>query len=123
MSSTKDQYTFIVLNVLIIDLRNSPANFLFEMFSFLISDFDSLVKVFNLVNIATPPEDFLSKNLLAIEARTLCYPSYFGFIAILNAVSRNISSEAVLLVKSLKISIGHVMLKTSFINFVLINIS
>ena len=63
MSSTKDQYTFIVLNVLIIDLRNSPANFLFEMFSFLISDFDSLAKVFNLVNIATPPEDFLSKNL------------------------------------------------------------
>ena len=63
MSSTKDQYTFIVLNVLIIDLRNSPANFLFEMFSFLISDFDRLAKVFNLVNIATPPEDFLSKNL------------------------------------------------------------
>ena len=63
MSSTKHQYTFIVLNVLIIDLRNSPANFLFEMFSFLISDFDRLAKVFNLVNIATPPEDFLSKNL------------------------------------------------------------
>ena len=63
MLSTKYGCTFIFLNVLIIDLRNSPANFLFEMFSFLISDFDRLAKVFNLVNIATPPEDFLSKNL------------------------------------------------------------
>ena len=63
MLSTKDEYTFIFLNVVIIDLRNSPANFLFEMFSFLKSDFDRLAKVFNLVNIATPPEDFLSKNL------------------------------------------------------------
>ena len=63
MLSTKDEYTFLFLNVLIIDLCNSPANILFEIFSFLISDFDRLAKVFNRVNIATPPEDFLSNNL------------------------------------------------------------
>ena len=63
MLSTKDEYTFLFLNVLIIELCNSPANFLFEILSFLISDFDRLAKFFNHVNIATPPEDFLSKHL------------------------------------------------------------
>ena len=44
----------------------------------------------------------LSKDLYTIEARPLWYQSYFGFLAILNALSRNILSEAIPLVKSLK---------------------
>ena len=34
--------------------------------------------------------DFLSPSLESIEARPLWYPSYFGFIAIFNALSPNI---------------------------------
>ena len=46
--------------------------------------------------------DSLPKNL-TIEARPLGYPlCLFGFLAILNALSRNTLSEAVLLDKSLK---------------------
>ena len=51
------------------------------------------------------------------------YPSYFGSLTILNALSRKILSAAVLLFKSLRSPISHIMLKTSFTLFVLINIS
>ena len=54
-------------------------------------------------SILTPlPFDFLSKNLLTIEASPLWYPSYLGCLAILNALSLNILSETVLIFKSLK---------------------
>ena len=38
--------------------------------------------------------------LFEIEARPFWFPSYFEFLSLLNASSRNILSEAVLLVKS-----------------------
>ena len=43
-------------------------------------------------------EDFLSKQLWTIEARHLSYPICFGSLAILNALSCNTLSEAVLFV-------------------------
>ena len=48
------------------------------------------------------PEVFLSKTLYTIEASSCCYLSYYGFLAILNALSPNILPEAVLLGKFLK---------------------
>ena len=47
---------------------------------------------------------------------------YFEFLAILNALSHNTLSRAVLLFKTFKIFISHIMLKTRFIQFLLINI-
>ena len=40
--------------------------------------------------------------LQTIETRSHWYPSYFGFLAITNALSRNALFEAILLGKSLK---------------------
>ena len=48
------------------------------------------------------PEVSLSKNLQTIEASPRSYPSYFGFLALLNALSRNILSETVIAAKPLK---------------------
>ena len=54
------------------------------------------------------PEVSLSKNLQTIEATPHSYPSYFGFLALLNALSifymlyRNILSETVIAAKPLK---------------------
>ena len=44
-------------------------------------------------------EALYKKKLKTIETRSLWYPSYFGFLAILNALSCNILSEAVTLIK------------------------
>ena len=52
--------------------------------------------------LTAPAKDSLSKLLLIIEARPLWYPSYFGFLAMLNTLSRNNLTEAVLLGKSFK---------------------
>ena len=49
--------------------------------------------------------EFISKNLATIEASShscLGFLAYFGFLAILNVLSRNTLSEAVILDKSLK---------------------
>ena len=45
--------------------------------------------------------DFLSKNLQTIEADPHWYPSYFGYLAILNVLSLKTVSAAVLFVRSL----------------------
>ena len=71
---------------LIIVLCNSSANSLFAISSFL----------------AVPPDFFLSENFYTNEASPPWYQSSFGFFVILNPLSRNILSEAVLLAKSLK---------------------
>ena len=52
-----------------------------------------------LIALPKVPADFLSKKLLTIEAILLWYPSYFVFVAILNASSENTLSEAAPLVK------------------------
>ena len=64
-----------------------------------------LLRAVSLTLLIAPPEVlepkyFLSKNLKTIEARPLWYQSYFGFLAVLNAFSCNILSEAVLPGKS-----------------------
>ena len=48
------------------------------------------------------PEVFLPKNLKTIEASPRWHPPHFEFLEILNALSRYILSEAVILVKPLK---------------------
>ena len=85
MLSVKDEYTFRVFNFLMIAFCNSSANYFVDIILF-----------------STTPPAFLSKNLSTTEGSPHCHPSYFGFSAILNALSCNILSEAVLLVKSLK---------------------
>ena len=55
------------------------------------------------------------KKLQTIEARLLCYPSYFGLLAILNALSHNNLLEASPDRQILKSSISHAMLKANFI--------
>ena len=49
-----------------------------------------------------PTKDFSSKNLWTIEVSKHYYASYFGYLAILNVLSRNTLSGAVFLVESLK---------------------
>ena len=63
---------------------------------------------FNIISlsIAQPevfePANFLLKDLQTIEASPHLYPSYFGFLAILTALSRETLLETLLLNKSLK---------------------
>ena len=47
-------------------------------------------------------ENLLSKSAQISELSAHCYPSIFGFLAILNALSRTILHEAILWGKSLK---------------------
>ena len=68
----------------ITDLCNSSADCWCDIFSFLLK----LQEVFS------------SRKLWNIEASLRWYPSYFRFLTLLNALSHNIVSEAVLLVKS-----------------------
>ena len=64
--------------------------------------------VLHIFIINTTTRRFFIKKLYTTEAR---YPAYLGILAISNALSRNILSEAVPLVKSLK---SHMILKASF---------
>ena len=73
--SIKGECTFILLDFVIIGLYTSFANSLLEIFSFLIP---------------------------LPEVRPFWNPSYFGSLAILNALSRNTLSANVYLFKSLK---------------------
>ena len=69
------------------------------------SDKFSLLKADLFACILTPlPWDFLPKNLYTIDPSPRWYPSYLGFLAILNALSLKTLSEAVLPAKSLKLS-------------------
>ena len=61
---------------------------------------DSLLYIISFL--IAPTEPFLSKNLLTIETSRHWYPSYYGFLAILNALSGNTLSAFVLLFKSSK---------------------
>ena len=62
-----DEYTFRFSNFLIIGLCNSSANSLLDLMLFLI----------------VPPEVFI-KQFINHWSKTLYYPSYFGFLEILN---------------------------------------
>ena len=68
--SIKDEHAFLFLNFLITGFCNSTADSLLDIFSFLIA----------------PPDSFYQK----IEARSLWYSSYLGYLAISNALSCNI---------------------------------
>ena len=83
--SIKVECIFLFLNFLIIGLRNFSADCWPDILSFLIP---------------LPAVFFYQKCIDHSSKPTLI--SYFGFLAILNALSRNILSEAVLLVKSLQ---------------------
>ena len=100
--SKQGDCTFLFLNFLIIGLCNFSGNSLLSIFPFLIplpeANLSHVAKVYDHASEA----DFLSNNLLPIEARPIWYPSYFRFLPILNALSRNILSEAILPAKSLK---------------------
>ena len=87
------EYTVLFLKFLIIGLCNSSANCWFCVIWFLIAD---------LVDLFASEGDFLSKNLKTIEATSLWYPTYFGFLTVFNALSLKTLSEAALLVRSLK---------------------
>ena len=84
MLSLKEEYTLSFSNFLIIRLCVSSANFCFDIISLSIA----------------PLEDLLSENVWGIETSPSSYSSYFRFIAMLNVVSCNTLSEAVLLGKS-----------------------
>ena len=68
--------------------------------------FYSFYKLRRLLQIATnaskSTSGFFLKNQLAVNASQHWYPSLFGFLAILNALSPNNLSDTVLLGKSLK---------------------
>ena len=85
--------TFLFLNFLIIGLCNSSDNSLLEVISFLITDL--------FASVAAPLEVFYQKIYKPLK-QVHIYPSYFGFLAILNALLCNTLSATVLLVKSLK---------------------
>ena len=69
--SIKGERTSFFSNFLIIGLFNLSANYLFDIFSFLIVDLFYVAriakvsdrKVFDRASVAAPPEVFLSKNL------------------------------------------------------------
>ena len=67
-----------------------------------------LIIWFNIISLSiAPPEvfepaNFLPKDLQTNEASPHLYPSYFGFLAILTALSRETLLETLLLNKSLK---------------------
>ena len=82
----KGEYIFPLSKFLIIDLFNSFANCLFEIFSFLIP----------------LPEEFLQKNYKPLKEVHLDIHHILDFLTILNALSRNTLSAAFLLFKSLK---------------------
>ena len=77
---------FLFLSFPVIGLCNSSANSSFCLISFLIA----------------VPLDFLLKKLQTTKPRPPQCPSYFGFLALLNALSRNALSKAILLGTSLK---------------------
>ena len=89
--SIKGDYTFSLLNFLMIGLCNSSANCWSDIFSLLIplpaNLFASVAEVFL-------SKSFFMKNLVSII--------FNQFLGILNPLSRNILSEVVLLVKYLK---------------------
>ena len=60
--SVKGECTFSIWNFLVIGLCNSSANFLFEIFSFLITDLFSVAKISDHASVAALPEAFLSKK-------------------------------------------------------------
>ena len=95
---------------------NFSANSLFETFS----------RFFNTITTS----GFFIKNCLDRWSKSTLISIVFNIsnhisiiLAILNALSRNILSVAVPLVESLKISTNYIMLKTSYILFVLTIIS
>ena len=92
--SIKGECTFIFSDILIFGFYNSLANSLFDIFSFFIAPPEA--------NLSANKADCLSKELNTFEVSPRWYPSYFVFLAILNALSCHILSETVLLVKSLK---------------------
>ena len=57
---------------------------------------------FTSTGLAIPSKVLLLKNLETIETSPRWYPSYFGVLALLNALSHNTLLAAVLLFKSLK---------------------
>ena len=63
------------------------------------------------------------KKFVNHRSSPLWYSSYFGFLAILNALSLKTLSQAVLFCQIFKIAISHIMLKTSFIKFIFVNIA
>ena len=73
--------TFLLLNFIIIGLCNSSANSLLEIILFLIADL--------FASIVDSPEKILSKKKTIEKKSPLWYPSYFGFLTILNALSHN----------------------------------
>ena len=73
---------FILSNFLKIDFCNPSNNYWSGIFSFLMSPVEA--------DLSVSKVNFLSQSLESIEARPLWYPSYFGFIAIFNALSPNI---------------------------------
>ena len=75
--SIKDYCTFLLEKFLIIGLCNSSANSLLEMSLFLLADLFS--RTYDRARVAAPP-----------EFATLI-PSYFKFLGLLNALSRNIA--------------------------------
>ena len=87
--SLKDEYTFRFSNFLIIVLRNSSINCWFGIFLIFNSSLLRLPKVYEYALGPAPSEVFISKTLQTIEAIQRWYPSYFGFLATLNALSRN----------------------------------
>ena len=88
--SLDELYTFRFLNFLITGLCNSFTNCSFCLISFLIAD------------LKPQPLTFYQKDLWTIKARPLSCPSNFGILALSNALSCNVLSESVILVKSLK---------------------
>ena len=67
-------------------LRNSFADCWFDIISLLIADISRVAKASERARIKAPSEDLLFKNSLIIEAIAHWYPSYFGFLTILNAL-------------------------------------
>ena len=67
-------------------MSNSTDNSLLEIISFL----------------TVPPEGFSLKKFINYEASPRSNPSYFGSLAILNALSRNTLQAIILQFKSLK---------------------
>ena len=84
--SIKVEFSFLFSNFLVIGLCNSSVNSLLSIISFLIA----------------PPAVFLQKIYNTLKQVCVDLHHISDFLAILNALSCNILSEAVLLVTSLK---------------------
>ena len=85
-------------------LCNSSANFWFYIISHLIVDLPRIAKVSHCAHVIGLPEDFLLKNMQIVAATSLWDLTYFGFLAIINALSRTTLTESILQIKSLKSS-------------------